>query len=184
MNCSGKHAAMLATCVINGWDLSNYLLPEHPLQKAIVQEMENLGVNIDSQTFDGCGAPLFAVEIESLARAFHLMTISDDAVYQQVMSACRENPVMVAGDKRLTTRMMQRFPGLFMKDGAEAFMIATFTDGQSVAFKVSDGSLRSFATILYRVLNEWGVKCELLADSEEYVVMGGPNQVGKIVAAF
>jgi L-asparaginase II len=184
MNCSGKHAGMLATCIINGWELSHYLSPEHPLQKAIVVEMNNLGVKIDSQTFDGCGAPLFAVDIESLARAFHTMTISDDPIYKQVMSACRENPLMVAGDKRLTTRMMQRFPGLFMKDGAEAFMIATFIDGQSVAFKVSDGSLRSFSTILYRVLNEWGITCDQLADGEEYVVLGGPNQVGKIIAAF
>ena len=23
MNCSGKHAAMLATCVVNGWDLDD-----------------------------------------------------------------------------------------------------------------------------------------------------------------
>src|SRR6478735_2486506 len=35
MNCSGKHAAMLATCVVNGWDLETYLDVEHPLQQAI-----------------------------------------------------------------------------------------------------------------------------------------------------
>ena len=32
MNCSGKHAAMLATCVVNGWDTATYLAPDHPLQ--------------------------------------------------------------------------------------------------------------------------------------------------------
>jgi L-asparaginase II len=32
MNCSGKHAAMLATSVLNGWDLDTYLSPDHPLQ--------------------------------------------------------------------------------------------------------------------------------------------------------
>ena len=30
-NCSGKHAAMLATCRLNGWDLATYRDPSHPL---------------------------------------------------------------------------------------------------------------------------------------------------------
>ena len=39
MNCSGKHAAMLATCVVNGWDTATYLDPEHPLQQAIADDL-------------------------------------------------------------------------------------------------------------------------------------------------
>jgi len=31
MNCSGKHAAMLATCRLHGWDLDGYLCVDHPL---------------------------------------------------------------------------------------------------------------------------------------------------------
>ena len=34
MNCSGKHAAMLATCVANGWPTASYLAVDHPLQHA------------------------------------------------------------------------------------------------------------------------------------------------------
>ena len=34
MNCSGKHAAMLLTCVKNGWPIEDYLDPSHPLQMA------------------------------------------------------------------------------------------------------------------------------------------------------
>ena len=40
--CSGKHAGMLATCVVNGWDTKTYLDPEHPLQIAIRQEIQTL----------------------------------------------------------------------------------------------------------------------------------------------
>src|SRR5690606_14886229 len=32
MNCSGKHAAMLLTCAVNGWSTADYLSAEHPLQ--------------------------------------------------------------------------------------------------------------------------------------------------------
>ena len=42
MNCSGKHAAMLATCVANGWDTTTYLDPQHPLQQAITATFARL----------------------------------------------------------------------------------------------------------------------------------------------
>src|SRR5689334_1813412 len=42
MNCSGKHAAMLATCVANGWDTATYLDPQHPLQVAIADTFAEL----------------------------------------------------------------------------------------------------------------------------------------------
>ena len=42
MNCSGKHAAMLATCVVNGWDIATYRDPGHPLQKAIAETFAEL----------------------------------------------------------------------------------------------------------------------------------------------
>ncbi len=41
-NCSGKHAAMLATCVAAGWDTATYLDPEHPLQRAVRAEVLDL----------------------------------------------------------------------------------------------------------------------------------------------
>src|SRR6478752_2757210 len=42
MNCSGKHAGMLATCVVNGWDTDTYLDPEHPLQQATRATIEEV----------------------------------------------------------------------------------------------------------------------------------------------
>jgi hypothetical protein len=42
MNCSGKHAAFLRTCVTNGWDTSSYLDPAHPLQQKIKDVIEEL----------------------------------------------------------------------------------------------------------------------------------------------
>jgi len=40
MNCSGKHAAMLLTCVKNNWPIENYLDPTHPLQVDCKAELE------------------------------------------------------------------------------------------------------------------------------------------------
>ena len=70
-NCSGKHAAMLATCVVNGWDTAAYRHPEHPLQRAITDTIVELtGEPVVAVTVDGCGAPLHAYALAGLARAF------------------------------------------------------------------------------------------------------------------
>ena len=84
-NCSGKHAGMLATCVVNGWDLETYTSPKHPLQVAIIAEFEKLArEKMQFITADGCGAPLFAFSTVGLAQAIHTITISDDPVYQEI----------------------------------------------------------------------------------------------------
>src|SRR4051794_18765978 len=61
MNCSGKHAGMLATCQVNGWPLDTYLAPDHPVQLALADTFAELtGGSITSTGVDGCGAPLFS----------------------------------------------------------------------------------------------------------------------------
>ena len=71
MNCSGKHAAMLATCVANGWPLDTYLEADHPLQQAVRDTVADVaGEQIAAVGVDGCGAPLFALTLTALARAF------------------------------------------------------------------------------------------------------------------
>jgi len=181
MNCSGKHAAMLATCVINGWDIKTYLQLDHPLQQAILKEIEALSnQSVANSTFDGCGAPLFAISTIGLAQAIRAITISTDPVHQEVIAACRQYPEMVAGEGRLTTRMMQGVPGLFMKDGAEGVNIASMPDGRTLVFKIADGSLRSFGVIIQAVLAGWGIT----TPEEKVNVYGGAAVVGGIRAVL
>ena len=181
MNCSGKHAAMLATCVINGWDIKSYLEMDHPLQLAILREIESLAnQSVTNKTFDGCGAPLFAISTIGLAQAVRSITISSDPIHQEVLSACRQFPEMVAGEGRLTTRMMQGVPGLFMKDGAEGVNIASMPDGRTLVFKIADGSLRSFGVIIQAVLKQWGIT----TPHEAVDVYGGAAVVGGIRAVI
>ena len=104
MNCSGKHAGMLATCVANGWDIKTYLNADHPLQVAVLKEIETLAsTKVANKTFDGCGAPLFAMTTRELATAIRAITISKDPVHVEVMGAVRAFPEMVAGVGRLTS---------------------------------------------------------------------------------
>ena len=181
MNCSGKHAAMLATCVKNGWPIETYLEQCHPLQLAIKAELEKLaGETISLTSTDGCGAPLFLLSLIGLARAVRAITISTDPVHQSVMSAARAFPEMVGGVGRHNTEMMQQVPGLFMKDGAEAVNVCSLADGRTFAFKVSDGSLRAFRTIVHACLKDFGIDTPLTLEK----VMGGPRVIGTIRATI
>jgi L-asparaginase II len=181
MNCSGKHSAMLLTCVKNNWPIENYLDPAHPLQLACKAELEALaGETITLTSTDGCGAPLFLLTVAGLARAIRAITISSDPIHHSVIDACRTHPLMVAGNARLTTEMMQNVPGLFMKDGAEAVEIASLADGRTFVFKVSDGSLRPFRTLTHACLESFGVPSPF----EPEKVMGGARVIGTIRATF
>jgi L-asparaginase II len=181
MNCSGKHAGMLATCVAAGWPTANYLDPEHPLQIAIKKELEVLaGEEVSLTSADGCGAPLFLFSLHGLARAMRAITISTDPIHQSVVQACRDFPEMVAGEKRLTTRLMREVPGLFMKEGAEGVEVATLADGRAIVFKISDGSIRPFETLMVAALAEFGINVE---DTSERVY-GGSEVIGSIRACL
>ena len=81
MNCSGKHASMLATCVINGWDVGTYLQPDHPLQVAILEAFaEMTGEPVTVIAVDGCGAPLYSTSLVGLARAFRRLALGFDGL--------------------------------------------------------------------------------------------------------
>ena len=181
MNCSGKHAAMLLTCVTNGWPIENYLDSAHPLQVAIKKELEALaGESITLTSTDGCGAPLFLISVLRLARAIRAITISIDPVHQSVLDASRAFPEMVAGKGRLTTQMIEAVPGLYMKDGAEAVEVASMPDGRTLVFKVSDGSLRPFRVLVHAGLKRLGIDSPYEAEN----VLGGDRVIGAIRATF
>jgi L-asparaginase II len=181
MNCSGKHAAMLVTCVKNGWSTDNYLDADHPLQVACREELENLsGEKITLTSTDGCGAPLFLISVAGLARAIRAITISTDVAHTSVLEASRAFPEMVAGEGRLTTTMIREVPGLYMKDGVEAVEVASMPDGRTLVFKVSDGSLRPFRALVHAGLKRLGVD----SPYEHEPVLGGGRAIGEIRATF
>jgi L-asparaginase II len=178
-NCSGKHAGMLITCQQNGWDIESYLEMTHPLQMAIKAEIELLaGEKVSAETFDGCGAPLFAISLIGLAKAIASVVKSDDLVYKQIVSACTKYPELVAGEGRLTTRMMRAVPGLFMKEGAEGIEVCALSDGRVIAIKIIDGSWRPVAPIIMEIFKRWNV----VMPDESVKIYGGSSVIGEVIA--
>ena len=178
-NCSGKHAGMLIICQENGWDMSTYLDLNHLLQVAIKNEIEEMsGEKVSATSVDGCGAPLFAISLIGLARAISSLVKSNNDLHQQIVSACTKYPELVAGDGRLTTRMMQAIPGLFMKEGAEGVQVCALSDGRVIVIKIIDGSWRPVAPIIMEIFKRWGVAMP----DESVKIYGGASVIGGVIA--
>jgi L-asparaginase II len=177
-NCSGKHAGMLITCQQNSWDMNSYLDLNHPLQVAIKNEIEDLtSEKVSATSIDGCGTPLFAISLIGLAKAISNLVKSKGDCYQQIVSACTKYPELVAGNGRLTTRMMREVPGLFMKEGAEGVLVCALRDGRAIAMKIIDGSWRPVAPIIMEIFNRWGV----VMPDESVKIYGGASVIGELV---
>jgi L-asparaginase II len=178
-NCSGKHAGMLITCQQNGWDMATYLEMNHPLQVAIKNEIESLaGEKVSASTFDGCGSPLFAVSLIGLAKSISNLVKSNEAAHKQIVTACTTFPELVAGEGRLTTRMMRAVLGLFMKEGAEGIEVCALPDGRVIAIKIIDGSWRPVAPIIMEIFKRWGV----VMPDEGVKIYGGTSVIGEVIA--
>ncbi|MCF7553504.1 asparaginase [Pseudonocardia sp. WMMC193] len=180
-NCSGKHAAMLATCVAAGWDTAGYRDPGHPLQKAIRRHVETLtGDDVTHTAVDGCGAPLFSCTVGGLARAFAALATADpDSPEGRVAAAVRAYPEWLGGPGRPVTRFLQAVPGLVAKDGAEGVFAAALPDGRAFALTVLDGSARPVPAVVAHVLAQWGAET---GDVGHVPVLGHGDEVGLVRA--
>lgn len=186
MNCSGKHAAMLAVCDLNGWPTDSYLDPGHPLQQLILQVVEEAaGERVAAVGTDGCGAPLMAISLTGLARAFrHFVLAPEGSAERRVADAMRAHPEYVAGTRRPDTWLMREIPGALSKMGAEAVQAFALPDGRALAFKVDDGGIRALGPVLARALRLAGVEDDVLTRIGHAPLLGGATEVGEIRAAF
>ena len=184
MNCSGKHAGMLATCVANKWSTSAYLSSTHPLQQKITSTIASLtNQSPFAIGIDGCGAPAHVIGLVDLARGVRAIAIGDAGdAGNQVHRAMTNHPYMVGGRGRDVTTIMQGVPGLIAKDGAEGVFVAALPDGRAVALKIADGSDRSRCTVMLAALATLGVDMSALQGKLQEQVLGHGKPVGTVRA--
>lgn len=187
MNCSGKHAAMLSTCAARGWALEGYLDPAHPVQLELARTVSELaGQGIDAVGVDGCGAPIYALSLTGLARAFLRLADATDGPEQAVAAAMRAHPDLVAGTGRTATRLMVGVPGLVAKDGAEGVWAAALPGVGAVAVKIEDGAMRAADRVVVAALGMpvssggLGAAAPVLDDLAVEALFGGGHPVGEI----
>lgn len=192
MNCSGKHAAMLLTCVRNGWPIENYRDPAHPLQRLVADTFADLtGSPAGVEAVDGCGLPLLGMRLVDLARTYVRFATAEVATPEgRVAAAMRAHPEMVSGSTRPERVLHTAIPGLVGKIGAEGVLVVALADGQAIALKVDDGAGRVPAVAMVAALDRLGVLDRADVDASAVraagtvVLHGGPDVVGGIHATL
>ena len=190
MNCSGKHAAMLATCVTAGWPTASYTDPGHPLQQRIRTLLSELAAEpVSAIGVDGCGAPLFAISVTGLARAFRALVLAAAGTPERaVADAMRAYPEWTSGTARPERTLMTAVPGLLVKSGAEGVEGFALADGRAGAVKIEDGAARARVPVTVALLRglavdaEPGVDLAALDALASSPVTGGDRVVGEIRA--
>ena len=182
MNCSGKHAAMLATCAGRGWSLDDYLDPAHPMQVHLVATLERMsGERVAASGVDGCGAPVLAISLLALARAFSRAVQADEGAPERLVAdAMRGFPSYVGGTDRDVTVLMDGVPGLLLKDGAEGVLAGALADGRAFALKVDDGGERPRPLVAVALLRSLGIEADVLDRYDVLPHLGGGVRVGEV----
>jgi L-asparaginase II len=183
-NCSGKHAAMLATCIAAGWDPATYRDPQHPLQQLIAATLADLsGEPAAAVGVDGCGAPVHAVSLTGLARAFsRIATAPEGTDEARLAAAIRTYPQWLGGTGRDVTALIRGVPGLIAKDGAESVYAVGLADGRAVALKIADGGQRARPVVMAAALRHLDVEGDVVDEMADVPVLGHGQPVGSIDA--
>ena len=161
-NCSGKHAAFLATCKKLNWPIDTYLKGNHPLQIEIIRIISEL-IEIPQENIyperDDCGAPTFFMKILEMAKLYSLLGSSDNAELEQISRAITNNPILISDENRFDTEIIKASHGqVISKGGAEGIQcLCKVNEGMGLALKVEDGSRRAKHAVALHLLKqlEW-----------------------------
>lgn len=189
MNCSGKHAAMLATCVANGWPIEGYPDRTHPVQESIAATFAELtGEPVAHVAVDGCGAPLLSTSLTGLARAFSRLATATTGPEHRVAEAVRRHPEYVSGTTRDELALLRALPGSIAKAGAEGCYAVALPDGRALVLKTDDGAARARPVVMAALLRRFGVDTEPGVDTAavrrtgDWPLLGGGRPVGEVRA--
>lgn len=199
-NCSGKHAAMLALCVKEGFDVRNYYLPDHPVQRIIlrgVSEYTGIAEKDIVTGVDGCGVPVFAVPLCNMALAYMRLANPDllpehkQAAASAITAAMTAYPLMVAGTGDFSTSLMEATRGRIIgKMGADGVYCSAVLGGEvALALKIEDGNMAALAPVVLQAYRALGAlsdqeyrSLEHFAVREVFNCLG--EKVGEIKADF
>ena len=154
-NCSGKHIGFLAICKKMNWNLDTYYEPNHPLQIAVKNKINDLcEVELEyPMTTDGCGVPILSMPLKNLAKGF----VNLYKNYPQIVGAIKNNPYIFGGENRTDTKIIQMTDNLIAKVGAGGLcVVLNFEQKEAFALKINDSSMEAREIVLFELINKLG----------------------------
>ncbi|GAC1497857.1 MAG: asparaginase [Vulcanimicrobiaceae bacterium] len=192
-NCSGKHAGILALCLLLGSDPGSYMELENPAQQEILRFCARL-TGDDARSFpialDGCGIPVFATPLHRAAMAFmRLATLrgiddADAAALSVTRNAMVRHPLYVSGTGQFDSVLMQAASQQIAgKGGAEGVHgDALMEPGAGFALKVLDGAKRAVPPATLACLDALGMLPQAARDElQSFMRPQIENRAGRVV---
>ena len=153
-NCSGKHIGFLVICKTKGWDMKTYDRPEHPLQIAIKNKINNMCETTSNYpvTTDGCGVPILSMPLKNM-----LIGYKNLLQYEKIINAIQKYPYIFGGENRLDTEIIEKTQGLVAKVGAGGLCIV-FNAKEQIGFvvKINDCSMEARRFAVLEMINRLG----------------------------
>jgi L-asparaginase II len=167
-NCSGKHAGMLAACVMQGWPLETYQHHDHPLQEAIRKHIRKAAKlpedHVLKYAIDGCGVPSYCMTMRQMATAYS--TLGTD--YPETRRCVAANSWCIAGAGEFDTLVPEITAGRIVTKRGGGALLCLNTGNVGIVVKVADGTSKCKEPMMMRVLQ----KLNLLSESETQQLQG------------
>ena len=181
-NCSGKHAAFLATCKKMNWPLESYLKGDHPLQIEIfriVSELLEIPISEINAERDDCGAPTLYLKLIEMSKLYSVLSSSENAELEQISRAMTTNPIMISDNNLFDTEIIKASHGQVIgKGGAEGIQcLSKVNEGIGIALKVEDGSKRAKQAVSLHLLKQLEWISDLRIQDIEEKVLNFPEGV-------
>ena len=172
--CSGKHSGMLAIASMKGYSIDEYENIEHPVQQEALKAAseftevptDQIGIGVD-----GCGAPIFYLPLNKMAKAYAILSRPEELPDQKradalktIGKAMTEHAWFVAGTGRLDTILMEVSQGrLLAKLGADGvYCVSVMGEGIGIALKIECGVVRAIEPVIVELLR----RMEYISDAE------------------
>ena len=190
-NCSGKHAGFLSIATFLGVDTENYLDPNHPVQKRVLdclQTQLDRPIGASDVNVDGCSAPNIFAPFQIFASAFgRFVSPNEDTPTaqhrQRILSAMARYPALVSGQNRFSALLGQASNGKIIgKSGAEGSYLAMVPGlGLAILVKIDDGAKRAAHTAILTILSGLGL---LSRDAMNSLWPAFQSSQGKTIGRF
>jgi L-asparaginase II len=189
-NCSGKHAAMLASARAHGAETAGYERIDHAVQRACttaVAVWTGLPAEKLRTAVDGCGVVVYALPLVHMAQAYARLGAAAEKgseIPARLLAAVRREPHLFGGTDRFDSVLLEETGGaVIAKVGAEGVHTVSIpARGWGLCIKVEDGALRAQHAAVLVALQQIGVLPDPLPPRlAEFLVRPIRNTRGELV---
>ena len=167
-NCAGKHLGMISSCLINNFNIKNYLKFNHPHQvniRKIFEKFSGKKINRKNYGIDGCSAPQYSFKIKEINTLLTNLIKSYKNKFEYsfetklLVDSILNNPNYIGGlDSFDSTLMKISNKKVFCKGGAEGvFLFIDLKKEITGVLKVVDGNERAIPYLIFNLFKKFNI---------------------------